>query len=226
MQRDDPPSRSETAIRAAVRLVPSVGESLGIAVDDALARRKAWAQETAERVAVEVDDDALLLERLEDERVQMLFAEALEAAMRSRVDAKRRLLARVVARTVLDDAQVDEAELVTTALRQLDAPHVRALERLRRIERDALTEADHRLSEMSDRNREEVDDVALSETALKIVVEASREEPAPITWALISTGVAEPATVWDGGLAIDSVSTFGHRLLDELHELAEGQQLS
>lgn len=129
VQRDDPPSRGETAIRAAVRLVPSVGESLGIAVDDALDRRKARAQETAGRVEIEVGDDALLLERLEDERVQMLFAGALEAAMRSRVDAKRRLLARVVARAVMDGAQVDEAELVTTALAQLDAPHVRALER-------------------------------------------------------------------------------------------------
>lgn len=211
MQRDDPPSRGETAIRAAVRLVPSpVGDSLETVVNDVLARRRVWAKETAEQVAVEVDDDALLLERLKEERVAMLFVEAVEAGMRSRVDAKRRVLARVVARTVLDDAQVEEAELVTTALRQLDAPHVRALERLRRIEWD----------------RENVgDDYRAEGSASKTVTQASREEPAPILSALIYTGVAEPATLVGGGTAIHCVSMFGHRLLDDLHHVAEEEQL-
>ena len=46
--------------------------------------------------------------------------------------AKRRLLARAIAAAVLDDAKVDESHLYTEALRDLDAPHLRALERFRR----------------------------------------------------------------------------------------------
>jgi hypothetical protein len=72
---------------------------------------------------------------MEDEEVEVLFIEGVEIAVRSGLKAKRRLLARVVAKAVLDDAEIEPAQLLVQAFRDLDAPHLRALVRIRNAEK-------------------------------------------------------------------------------------------
>lgn len=199
---DDPPTRGESLVRAAVRLVPVIGESLGICIDDAIARRRRWGHEAAEAMAVEVGNDQLLIDRLQDDRLALLLLEAVEAAARSALEEKRRLLGRVVGRAVLDDAQVDEAQLVVAALRGLDAPHIRALERLARAARHSSG----------------WDDLAQQEAVSK----ASDAEPEPVRAALLAHGAVYGATGYGGSwLGVVRVTDFGMRLLKDLHRAAD-----
>ena len=57
----------------------------------------------------------------------------LDYAMRTGVKRKRQLLARVVRKALSDDAVIDQAQLITDTLGQLDALHIRALERARDV---------------------------------------------------------------------------------------------
>jgi hypothetical protein len=61
---------------------------------------------------------------------EALVVNTLDSAARTGYEAKRRLLAKVVINAALDDARVDESSLMAQA-RDLDAPHVRALVRIR-----------------------------------------------------------------------------------------------
>jgi len=62
-----------------------------------------------------------------DPRLEGLFVDAVEAAVRTSIEAKRKLLARAVADASVDPTDIDHSELVVGALRELDVQHVHAL---------------------------------------------------------------------------------------------------
>lgn len=97
------------------------------------------------------------------------------------------------------------------ALRDLDGPHVRALERIRRAEDAAAADEDVGPDEKAGRH-ERISDA---------VHEAGQREPIPVIAVLIRTGVALQATLFDGGLAVYRVSAFGRALLEDLHNASD-----
>lgn len=205
---DEPPTAVETTVKAVLRAIPYVGSSLSTIFEDTRARHVARGVQVVEEVAMAAGADRLSDRLAKDEEVEVLFIEGVEIAVRSGLIAKRRLLARVVAKAVLDEAEIEPAQLLVQALRDLDSPHLRALVRIRNAEKTA----------------EEVDvdgetDDARGERIADAAETAGRTEPTPIIAALIRTGVVYPATLWNGGVAVYGVSEFGRRLLVDLESL-------
>lgn len=76
--------------------------------------------------------EADLISALEsDPRLQRLAWTAASHAARSATEAKVRAFGRVVAAAVMDDAELDPAEILTSTLGQLEVIHIRALVALR-----------------------------------------------------------------------------------------------
>jgi hypothetical protein len=135
------------------------------------------------------------------EDVEILVIEALEHASRTPLAAKRRLLAKVVAQASLDTAQIDESQLLVAALKELEAPHVRALERLRQLHTDPR--AQQIREEQGHRS--------------KAVPADEWDEPSPVVAALLRTGcVYELRAFVGGGVAGYYTTEFGRKLLDAL----------
>jgi hypothetical protein len=122
----------EVFAKAAISAIPYAGGSLVIVAEQIASRRaqaaNAFAADVAERASIEVLGQALA----DDPVLEALFMRGVESAVNTGLVAKRRPLARVIAAAVLDDAKVDESHLYTEALRDLDAPRLRGLERFRR----------------------------------------------------------------------------------------------
>jgi hypothetical protein len=189
------------ALKASVAMVPYLGAIAGPFVDLVLDRHRDRLISAGEAVADTVKDLELLRRRIqEDERLADLFLAMLEVAARTSLDAKRRLAGRAVGSAVLDNAVVDESELVVTALRDLDIPHFTALERLRR-----------RKAELPSGNR-------LQEDAIEFAMgEATDSHPPAVVAALVRHGtVMEKVHRPTNTFYIYSLTRFGGRLLDEL----------
>ena len=122
-----PSAAHAIAIEAATALIPWVGGPAAVVVGHHYRRR---AEEYASALASSLTDDQLAdLEDLihHDEQLQDLLLGGIEAAMRTRVDAKRRALGRILARAVTDPTCIDEVELVQAALTDIETAHARVL---------------------------------------------------------------------------------------------------
>jgi hypothetical protein len=146
-----------------------------------------------------------------------LVVNALESAGRTGYEPKRRLLGRVVINAALDDAMIDRSQLVEMVLRDLDAPHIRALERIRAAY-DVVHDADEDRKLDADRASPAVQ-IMLNRRA-DVAIEASRREPDAVVTVLIRTGVVEPAMMGGGGIGVARVTKFGRDLLGELRNAA------
>ncbi len=131
---------ASTGTPSAGALAPAL--ALGIRISsDALTRRRDRGARALDAAAEQVGN----LQRLEtlatadDARLE-LTARTLEAAMRTTLEAKVRALGRVLAAGLDGQATVDQAQILSTALAQLEAPHVQVLDELRR-RADANAEA-------------------------------------------------------------------------------------
>jgi hypothetical protein len=93
---------------------------------------------TVEEVLAEVPADALASKMAESSEFEALVALALESAGRTGYEPKRSLLGRVIVNAAADDAQIDPSSVVAHVLRDIDAPHIRALERVR-LAQDTMT---------------------------------------------------------------------------------------
>ena len=143
----------------------------------------------------------------EDETIEVLATNALDAAGRTAHRPKAILMARVVGRAVSDRALVDNAQLIHAAIAELEAPHINCLARMRAIERGLF-----------DNSKSNADNAEIRSEA---IVQASQREPVPVVSALIRTGVVHPATLASGGAAIYSLSDFGYDLLAQLDQIGE-----
>ncbi len=224
------PTVSDTAVEATRSLlsqVPVVGEALAIVVRDTYSRRVAKAEDTVAEIAAGAGGVERLHARLSQEpMLDSLFIEAVEAAARTGLHDKRKLLAQIVSAAVLDDAKLDEAQLVVQALRDLDAPQIRALETARRFEDASLRDIDGGINlrvidggmvrKVELRYRERTGDDISSLVVLRneIVIEAVHGLDGPVAAALVRTGTLHVEFVADGARV--SVTRFGRRLLDDL----------
>lgn len=220
--RPDSADRQDTgaaAVASLVSKVPVLGDALAIVVTDAYKRRRAVAERTALDIAQNSGGAQPLAERLADDpQVEALFVEAVEAVeagARTGMEDRRRLLGRVVAAAVLDDAKVEDGQLLVQAVRELDAPHVRALEAIRRAYDGDV---------MRDPAQPVPDDAEEHERKLRqsAAQAATGGMPDPVHAALVRTGTVRTAATYDGGLAITNVSPFGRTLLDDLHRAVAG----
>jgi hypothetical protein len=110
---------------------------------------------------------------------------------------------RVIAAAVLDDAQVEESQLLVFAFRDLDAPHVRALARLWEAQEGADPGPSAILAE-----RREVISNAVSAAAAR--------ESGPVIVALHRVDSVRATGLMFGGVGTGEVTEFGQRLLEDL----------
>jgi hypothetical protein len=192
----EPPDFLQTTARAGLALIPVIGGALQVIYEDVRANLEARHWQTIQEIADDVGEDRLAA-RLKDPEHQALFANGVEVATRTGLENKRRLLAKVVSAAVLNDAKLDGAQLRVEALRDLDAPQIRALERLQRL-----------LNEHTEKN----------EAYYAAVHEVWASEPDPIRAALIRTGVAFTFNA-SYGYGVDGITEFGQSLLWELHNV-------
>lgn len=198
----------EALARAALQAVP-VGGSVLELLDYLRDRARDRGVEAVDVIVAACSRELLTQRVAQDDEFAAHFMNAIEAAMRTGFAPKRRLLAGVVTATVLDDATVDETGLIVAALRDLDAPHLRALERMDRAERAARHDGadDHRVARA-------VSTTAHCEPAA--VVAALRQHaavvsvsPSPLLMSADTLGVT-PSVV--------GVSAFGRKILMYLRE--------
>lgn len=214
----DVPEVWDTLARVGLSLVPVVGGAALVVYDDVRVRIAARTARTLDEI-VEATGVEKLSDRLaSDPELEAVFAQGLDAATRTGYEAKRRLLSRVISAAVLDDAKVDEALLVVLALRELDAPHLRVLERMRRAEDDVLGRD---LSEFSSESHEEAGaKMARENAANRAVVDAGSGVPVVLLETLTRTGVAHQLGMSYGGPTCPgTVSNFGRLVLDNLREV-------
>lgn len=173
-----------------------------------MARRRSKAEAFIGALAEEVGEDVLIAAVERDPERDALLWTALRAVMASGLEQKRIVLGRVVANAMTSDESTDEAQLIVSALHALDAPHIRALARLK-----AADDANQAAPDVNDE---------ILETALEA------REPTPVLAGLVNAGV-----VYQGSIArqnglysipnprtdgITGVNEFGRNLLTELSQ--------
>ena len=131
----EPPDWSYTLARMLLALVP-FGGAAQVLVEDTRARAANKASCTLGEIVEETGLERLRERLGENPELDALFAQGIDAAARTGYEAKRRLLGRLISAAVLDDAKVDESLLFVLALKDLDGPHIRALESLRRVSKE------------------------------------------------------------------------------------------
>jgi hypothetical protein len=198
------PDFFQTAARAGLALIPGLGGALQVIYEDVRANIAYRQWQTIQEIADNVGE-ATLAEQLDDDPVrQALFVNGVEVATRTGLENKRRLLAKVVSAAMLDDFKIDGAQLRVEALRDLDVPQIKALERLHRL---AVEHA----------GRE--DDKSIATAYHEAVQAAWLAEPYPVRAALTRTGVAFALMGTYGGFSVEGINEFGSGLLAELHDV-------
>ena len=217
---DEPHEVYYTLARAVLAALP-FGGSVDILVEHTRQSLEYKARQTVGEI-VDATGMEKFAERLASEpEVEAIFVQGLEAAMRTGYEAKRRLLGRLISAAVLDDAKVDEGFLFVLALRNLDGPHIRALEAMRRavekVDAEGL-EPDERGFGPSSAER------YANSIAAQVKNDLSRT-PLAVCAGLVREGLMRSRGTWDsigrdGDLWENhEVTAFGRALLDHLREV-------
>jgi hypothetical protein len=141
------------------------------------------------------------------EELDALTSRAILVSAASGLASKRRLLGRVVAEAVLDDAAIDDATVLTSILERIDALHVRALEEVRRAE--VIVDASG--------ERRRAHPAAEKELHMQ-VTEAANGYPSAVIRALISEGLLSGTVSWGGHAIVSGLTDTGELLLEWLSE--------
>ncbi len=213
---EDVPTAGEIVVASGLSLVPILGGALAIVYQGARARHRDRLGLFLQEVTKETGTDLLEDRLTKDEIFDTVFVTAAETASLTGLAAKRRLLAKVIAQATVHEAKVDTAQLVVLALRDLDAPHIRALVHIR----DAQDAADAEEAPYPGKR---------DENAENAVKEATRDQPLPVKTALLHTGVAigsSGLSFSPGGTSVGRLSDFGRELLNDLERMDDAGQLS
>jgi hypothetical protein len=135
---ENPPTKADIFSRAVITASPKFAGSAMVLYEGFRDRRQARMRdvELAVRKAIPADED--LAQRLsESEELDTLLNRALAEAAQSAMASKRRLLGKIVANALLDDAQIDLSMLFATVLAQIETPHIRAMVQIRNAVRAA-----------------------------------------------------------------------------------------
>lgn len=205
----------------ALSMVP-FGGAIDIMLQDTRLRLAHRVRQTVEEIVDETGENLLASRLTETPEVEAVFIQGIEAATRTGHEAKRRLLGRVITASVLDDAKVDESLLFVMALRDLDAPHLRALEAMRR----AAEKVDEIAAHSPHLLREGKDFGQRVRHSVSFQVEADTAQvPSAVVAPLARTGVLESLGTWKSANPTRpehyKVSEFGERLLEYLREVED-----
>lgn len=142
------------------------------------------------------------------EEVDVLVARSMFAAGASAHAGKRRLLAKVVQRAVLDDAAIDPSSMIIELIEQIESPHIRCLEDIHRAEQRA--EASGEVGTIA-RGAEKPITQEVSSTVEKY--------PEPLIRRLHGLGLIDGSLTWDGITVITGTTSTGLLILRELHNV-------
>jgi hypothetical protein len=118
----------ETLVVAGANLIPVVGGAVGTLMHKAYAMDRERVAQTGRAAIADIGDPDVFVQRLtSDERLLDMCREAFEASARSSTEAKRIAMGRVMARAVVDDAQLDDSAELLSALARLESQHFRLL---------------------------------------------------------------------------------------------------
>lgn len=220
------PSRIDTAVKAALALVPYVGGALAILYEDVLARRRDRLDAFG-AAAFDSHPEGWegLLHRLRvDPRLAELFVQASEAAMTSTVQAKAQALGKVLAdaATATDEDTFDHMELLALALMDLESPHLRGLQRLANFPTDDQLYSEH--AEATGLVRDDgptavtLDNLMSQDERRKQRLQVQSLLPPPVVAALVRHGLVTQDAGF--GLYITGVSDFGRDLLSYVASVA------
>lgn len=205
----DVPTWGQTVIKAALSSVPYAGGPLGVLYDDVMARRRSRVERVAEEAfqRSQLSQDAVVDKLSADPRLAELLIRATESAMTSALNIKVVAFGRLVGDAVRasTDAEVDDLELLTLALADLEAPHVAALARLADFPSDADLYAEYASNNYDAVNEDE------RRKARMVLQEAL---PTPVISALVRHGLLSQKSGY--GLYIEGVTDFGRLLLEYL----------
>lgn len=234
-QSDDEiiPTKRDTVARALMEAgmaapwyVKVVAAPLRVILEDTQQRRAARLEASVGEVAEGVGGPDALAIALTDTEHEIQFVQAMEAAVRSGQEAKRRLLVRAVINSISDNARFDESQMTIDALTELNTMHVRALALL-----DDELDDEGRWKVPLRRAPEGSSDIYVPEDKSRA---GGRSEvwdalPAPVKATLIRSGTCH-STSGLGTLAPshadrprDGINDFGRMLLTELRAEAEAE---
>jgi hypothetical protein len=209
-----PPTPGQTAWNAVADgvadAIPVVGPMVRRWLQDSAARQAAATGQVIQRIAAEVGYELFDRTLREDPRLRSLFINSMEAAFRTGLESKRWLFGALVRDAILDESLFDYSWLMSQALSEIDAPHIVALEKLRRL--DQQMEADDRTSmppEEPGAPPRDWDDILGAEwTAL----------PEPIRATLVRTGLVNESIAPPDRYSppMKRLTGFGVDLLDKL----------
>jgi hypothetical protein len=211
-----PPSVPEILTRAAIQAVPipSVSASLMTIYDGFHQRRAFRMGQALEEITERVSAEQLEARLSGSESLDAVFGTALTAAANSGLEAKRRMLGAIVARAILDDAMIDEAILLTEVLSQIEAPHVRCLEDLHRVQKEVEASGEWPLPVEG----------AERETNQRIA-DTARKYPTPVVKTLTNVSLIDAHTSIDRTLDyVYGVTPFGETFIRYLHEAGSGDE--
>lgn len=216
---DERPKVYDALARALLVAMP-FGSSVDVLVEHTRKSLEYKARQTIREI-VDATGVEELAERLASEpEVEAIFVQGLETAMRTGHEGKRRLLGRLISAAVLDDAKVDEGLLFVLALRNLDGPHIRALEAMRR----AVEKVD---AEGLGRDERGYGPSSAERSANSIAAQVRNDlagTPRAVSAGLVREGLIRSRGTWDSvGRDGDKwenheLTAFGRALLDHLRE--------
>ena len=227
------PTTRDTAVRAVVEAgmaavpwyVEVIAAPMRVIMEDTQRRRAARLEMSMVEVADGVRGLDALAVALTDTENDVQFVQAMEAAVRSGDEAKRRLLVKAVVNSINDDARFDESQMTIDALAELNTMHVRALALL---DEELNEEGKWKVPLRS--APEGSADVYVAEDLLRAAGRSAAWEalPPPVKATLIRSGTCH-STSGMGTFApshadrpLDGINGFGRILLQELRAEAKG----
>ncbi|NEA33091.1 hypothetical protein [Streptomyces sp. SID13031] len=207
----EPPGHVQIWGRALLGMVPVVGAGAVEIWDGYRKRYEYRALQTLGVIGEKVTPEQLQERLAESEDLDAVFGRAIQAAANSGLEAKRLLLGLVVADAVLDDAMIDDAILMTDVLSQIEAPHVRCLEDIWRVQQEVESSGE----------RPQAARGAEREINQRIL-DVGRKYPSPLLQTLVNLSLLDARTSWDQGMDfVHGLTTFGEDFLRELHGATE-----
>ena len=207
-----------TLARAGMSMIPVIGGPAEVVLGRLADRQQRKVLRMLTDIIGPGGDHRPLLDRLASHpELEALFVQGVQAAVRTGVDAKVRLLAEVISRAVLDDATVDTAQFYVQVLSDLDAPHFRALERIERARRQA--------QELE--QEEGVTDASQSLRRAQFVERVLKAEPEPVIAGLVRHGCANRLpNALVAGAEYPVITAFGRELLEEIRRFDGSEQVT
>lgn len=155
-----------------------------------------------------IGEEALSARLQSSEEVDVLVARSVLAAGTSAHAGKRRLLAKVVQRAVLDDAEIDPSSMIVELFEQIDSPHIRCLEDIHRAE--LRVQASGEMGVVA-RGAEK--------PITQEVLDIARKYPETLIRRLHGLGLIDGSLTWDEIVVITGTTSTGLLILRELHDL-------